>query len=195
MVLGVLLVSCGHGQIEFQTFPSKVDVSIVESNGQIKKLGETPLEIDTENIFYNDGVVKLLFTKQGYRDEVVYFTKPAIRSRVKISSNMQQASSANEIISNQKLEKISSKIAEAQQYSFSKNFRRAEDILLKLIDDYPEVSVPYDLIANVYYLSNDIDKAIYYYEKAKQISPGNIKRDYLLNKLKGNKPSQREEQI
>jgi tetratricopeptide (TPR) repeat protein len=184
LVLIFVLISCGHGQLEFQSFPEKVDVSVVEKDGQIKKLGQTPLDIDMENVFFSDGAVKLVFTKIGYRDETVYLTKPALKSRVKISTKMQEANSAKEIISNQKLEKLSNKIAEAQRYSFSKNYKRAESILLNVIEDFPDVSVPYDLLANIYYLSNNTNKALHFYEKAKGIAPGNPQRDYLINKLK-----------
>ncbi len=179
-----LLASCGHGKLEFQSSPGKVDVSVVESDGQIKKLGETPLKMDMDNILFGNGVVQLLFTKAGYRDEVVYLSKPALRSNIKISTNMKEASSAKEIISNQKLEKLSYKVAEAQKYSYSKNYKRAEGILLGLIDEYPEVSVPYDLLANIYYLSNNTSKALFFYEKAKGLSPSNSQREYLINKLK-----------
>lgn len=179
-----ILTGCSHGSIDFQSFPNKVSVSVVESDGQIKKLGQTPLKVNSDNIFFNNGAVKLMFTKEGYRDEVVYITKPALKSDIKISTNMQEANSAKEIISNQKLEKISNKVAEAQKYSFAKNYQRAENILLNIIDEYPDISVPYDLLANIYYLSNDMNKALYYYEKAKNIAPGNTKRDYIINKLK-----------
>jgi tetratricopeptide (TPR) repeat protein len=179
-----ILVSCGHSKVEFQSFPDRVDVSVVEGDGQIKKLGLTPLDIDMKKIFFNDGAVKLMFTKSGYRDEIVYLTKPAIRSDVRISTKMQEANSAKEIISTQRLEKLSNKIAEAQRYSYSKNYKKAETILLELIDDFPELSVPYDLLANIYYLSNNTNKALFFYEKAKMITPGNQQRDYLINKLK-----------
>jgi len=184
LLLVLVLSSCGHGKLEFESFPGKVQVSVVRNDGQIKSLGETPLDIDMNKIFFNDGAVKLLFTKSGYRDEVVYLTKPALRSNIKISTNMKEADSAKEIISNQKLEKLSNKIAEAQKYSYSKNYQRAEGILLNLIDEYPEVSVPYDLLANIYYLSNNTSKALYFYEKAKVLSPSNTQREYLINKLK-----------
>lgn len=180
----LVLTSCGHGKLEFQSFPEKVDVSVVESDGQIKNLGETPLNVDMDQILFGDGAVKLLFTKAGYRDETVYLSKPALRANIKISTNMKEASSAKEIISNQKLEKLSNKVAEAQKYTYSKNYKRAEGILLNLIDEYPEVSVPYDLLANIYYLSNNTSKALFFYEKAKGLSPSNTQREYLINKLK-----------
>ncbi len=56
--------------------------------------------------------------------------------------------------------------------------------MLGLIDEYPEVSVPYDLLANIYYLSNNTSKALFFYEKAKGLSPSNSQREYLINKLK-----------
>ncbi len=183
-LLFLLFVGCGHGKLEFQSFPEKADVSFVERDGQVKKLGQTPLDLKMEDDFFRDGAVKLIFSKVGYRDEVVYLTKPALQSNVKISTKMQEAGSAKEIISNQRLEELSNKIAEAQRFSFGKNYKRAETILIKVIDDFPDVSVPYDLLANIYYLSNQTNKALYFYEKAKGIAPGNPQRDYLINKLK-----------
>lgn len=178
-----LLISCGHSKIEFQSFPAQAEVSVIADDGQMKKLGQTPIDIETEKIFFNSGAAKLLIAKNGYRNEVIYLSKPALNASVKISTNMQEANTAAEIISNQKLEKLSSKIAQAQKYSFNKNYEKAEDVLLNLIREYPEVSVPYDLIANIYYLSNEAQKALFYYRKASEIAPGNSQRDYLINKL------------
>lgn len=187
-----LLVACGHGKLEFQSFPGMVDVSVISSDGQIRKLGETPLQVDMEDINFDSGIVKVLFTKTGYRDDVIFLTKPALRSTVKISTNMQEANSAKEVISNQKLERLSSKIAEAQKYSYGKNFQRAENILVQIIQDYPDVSVPYDLLANVYYLTNEYGKALHYYEKANVLTPGNTQRDMLINKLRREKSGNKE---
>jgi tetratricopeptide (TPR) repeat protein len=178
------LISCGHGKIDFQSYPDKAEISVIEKDGQIKNLGKTPVSINMDEIFFSNGAVKLMLSKSGYRDEIVYLTKPSIQTSVKISAKLKEASSAKEIISNEKLEKVSNRVAEAQRYSFSKNYRKAEEILLDMIDEYPDISVPYDLLANIYYLTNDTNKALYYYQKAKVIAPRNAKRDLIINKLK-----------
>lgn len=181
-----LIFSCVHGELEFQSFPHKVEISIIETDGSIKKLGETPIVVPTENVFENNSLVKLLFTKTGFRDETVYLSKPELKSRIKISTKMSEANSANEVLSSKKIEKISSKIAEAQKYSHAKNFKKAETILAALVEEYPDVSVPYDLLANVYYLTNDIERALYFYKRANEISPGNTQREFIINKLNKN---------
>ncbi len=184
----IILYGCGTGKLVFQSEPAAVNISVVESNGQIRKLGKTPIAANPRNIFFQDGVAKIIFSKEGYRDEVVYLPKPSVGSNLKISTQMHKTSSnANEIISNQTLEKFSSKLAEAQKFSFSKNYVRAKEILRSLINEYPNVSVPYDLLANVYYLSNDTGRALQYYEKANEINPGNSRRNYLLIKLRREK--------
>lgn len=182
----IFLISCGHGKIDIQSYPDKAEISIVEANGQINDLGQTPVSINMDEIFFSSGAVRLMFSKSGFKDEIVYLTKPSLQTSVKISAKLKESSSAKEIISNEKLEKISSKVAEAQRHSFSKNYSKAEQILLNMIDEYPDISVPYDLLANIYYITNATNKALYYYQKAKVISPRNAKRDFIINKLKRN---------
>lgn len=184
LFLCLVLVSCGHAKLHFESYPSKVDVGVVSSDGQIRTLGQTPLRVNIDSVPFNDGAIRLMFTKDGFQDEVVYLSKPALSSTVKVSTTMKAASSAKEIIFNEKLEILSYKTAEAQRYSYSKNYNKAESILLDLIDTYPGVSVPYDLLANIYYLSNKTSKALFYYEKAKSISPVSPQREYLINKIK-----------
>lgn len=182
----IFLISCGHGKIDIQSYPDKAEISIVEADGQINDLGQTPVSINMDEIFFSNGAVRLMFSKSGFKDEIVYLTKPSLQTSVKISAKLKESSSAKEIISNEKLEKISSKVAEAQRHSFSKNYSKAEQILLNMIDEYPDISVPYDLLANIYYITNATNKALYYYQKAKVISPRNAKRDFIINKLKRN---------
>ena len=190
-----VFIACGHGKLEFQTFPNQVDVSVVEPDGQIKKLGSTPVSINQNDINFSKGLVKLHFNKPGFREEVIYLTKPSIQSDIKISANLQEASSAKEIISNQKLEKLSTKIAEAQKFTHTKNYKRAETILLQVLEEYSDISVPYDLLANIYYLSGDTNKALYYYEKASLLAPGNSQRDFVIRKIKNDKSEKIEGQL
>ena len=168
LVFFIFLISCGHGTLEFQSYPNKAEVSISDSDGEIRRLGETPINLDTDRVFLNrENAVKVIFTKKGHKDEVVYLTKPAVKSEVKISARLQEINNAKEVLSNQKIEKISSLIAQAQQYSFAKNFNKAESVLLSMVEEYPGISVPYDLLANIYYLTNNKNKALHYYEIAK----------------------------
>lgn len=179
-----LLISCGHGRVNIQSYPKNAEVSIVESDGEIKKIGVTPLDIDSQKLYFSGGAIKFLFSKVGYKDEFVYLVQSTIRSDIKISTTLKEVNDVKGVLSNRKLERLSGKIAEAQKFTFSKNYKRAEAILSNVIEEFPNVSVTYDLIANIYYLTNDTSRALYYYEKAKVISPENIKRDYLINKLK-----------
>jgi tetratricopeptide (TPR) repeat protein len=195
LIFCFLLVACGHGKLEFQTFPNQVDVSVVEADGQIKKLGSTPVTVSQSDINFSKGLVKLHFNKPGFREEVIYLTKPSLQSDIKISANLQEASSAKEIISNQRLEKLSNKIAEAQKFTHSKNYKRAETVLLQLIEEYADISVPYDLLANIYYLSGNSNKALYYYEKASGLAPGNSQREFVIRKIKNEKLGPSEESL
>lgn len=179
-----IFISCAHNKVDIESYPSKTTISLIESNGQVKEIGQTPLIIDLDKLFQDEKLIKLNFSKDGHKDQVVYLNKPQIKSRISISANLEKNNSASEIISNEKMQELSSKVAEAQKYSFKKNYRKAEKILLDVIEDYPNISVPYDLIANIYYLSNESEKALYFYKKAKNLNPGNAQRDYIITKLK-----------
>lgn len=179
-----IFISCAHNNVDIESYPSKTTISLIESNGQVKEIGQTPLSIDLDKLFQDERLIKLNFSKDGHKDQVVYLNKPQIKSRISISANLEKNNSASEIISNEKMQELSSKVAEAQKYSFSKDYKRAEQILLNVIEEFPSVSVPYDLVANIYYLSNRSKKALYFYQKAKQLNPGNAQRDYIISKLK-----------
>lgn len=184
LALIYFLTSCGHTQLEFQSYPQDVNVSVVDSKGQIKKLGVTPLEYNAADLFKNESMVKIVFSKLGHKDEVIYLNKPQVPSKVVVAASMNDLDNATELLSSEKLERVSSRIAEAQKHSYNKNFSKAKQILTELIDDYPEISVPYDLMGNIHFLTNEYNTALYFYQKAKELSPRNNRRDQLINKLK-----------
>lgn len=183
IVFLLIFIGCAHNKVDIESYPSKTTISLVESSGQVKEIGQTPLRIDLDKLFKGEKLVQLNFSKIGHKDRVVFLSKPQINSNISISANLEKNNSASEIISNEKLQELSSKIADAQKYSFKKDYKKAEKILLDIIESYPSVSVPYDLIGNIYYLSNESEKALYFYRQAKLLNPGNAQRDYIISKL------------
>lgn len=187
-LLFIFLFGCAQGRLKVDTVPSQVSVKYQDESGQLKSLGLTPIDLKLNDRHFNSGVAKLIFNKEGYKDEIVFLGRPTTQSELEISLTLSEAAKESQdiekILSSEKLERISSRIAEAQNFTHARNYLRAESILLDLINDFPTVSVPYDLLANIYFLTNKKSKALRFYKKADAISPDNVKRDLLIQKLR-----------
>ena len=176
------LSGCAGESIKVSTFPDKVTVSIEESNGQIIDLGESPIELETEDVFQSGNIANIILSKEGYQSERLYLSKSDIPTEVSISQKLKRENSNNQSILNSKtINDVAAKIAEAQRNSFKKNFVKAELLLKQVLEDFPELGVGHDLLANIYYLTNAKSKALFHYKRAKQLSDNSVKRDQMIN--------------
>lgn len=183
-ILPLVLASCGTQDMTITTSPDGVDVKVIGQDGGVRNVGKTPLNLNTNKFFQGEDMIKVYLSKPSHQTKILYLNKPSLYSNMKVSAQLDEKNQARDILSQEKIEYISKQIAEAQRHSFSKNFSRAKNILEELIEQYPGISVSYDLIANIYYLNNDLSKALFFYEKANEIAPGNNKRSLLIQKLK-----------
>ncbi len=176
------LSGCAGESIKVSTFPDKVTVSIEESNGQIIDLGESPTELETKDVFQSGNIANIILSKEGYESERLYLIKSDIPTEVSISQKLKREDSNNQSVLNSKtINDVASKIAEAQRNSFKKNFVKAELLLKQVLEDFPELGVGHDLLANIYYLTNAKSKALFHYKRAKQLSDNSVKRDQMIN--------------
>jgi len=177
-----ILSGCAGESIKVSTFPDKVTVSIEESNGQIIDLGESPIELETKDVFQSGNIANIILSKEGYQSERLYLSKSDIPTEISISQKLKRENSNNQSILNSKtINDVASKIAEAQRNSFKKNFVKAELLLKQVLEDFPELGVAHDLLANIYYLTNAKSKALFHYKRAKQLSDNSVKRDQMIN--------------
>jgi len=178
------LVSCGHNKTKFESYPTKAQVSLLEKDGNIIDLGSTPLSISNDDLFKGE-LAQVIFTRQGYKDEKLTLSRPENNTRMNISAKLDRETSADGELFNQRLEKITSQIALIQNHIKNRNFDMAQNIIQKIISDYPDLSVPYDLMGNIYYLQNNRLKALQSYKKADARNPSNTKRKRIMRKISG----------
>lgn len=106
------------------------------------------------------------------------------RLEVSVSQKLKREDVSDQAALNSRiLHSVASKIAEAQRNSFNKNYIKAELLLKQILEDYPELGVGHDLLANIYYLTNSKSKALFHYRKAKQFSDDSLKRDQMIKIL------------
>lgn len=183
LLFSFTLIACGHGKLQVKSIPTQGEVSFVSSSGKIDVVGNTPVSVDLQERYFSNDIAKLRISKKGFKDQIIYITKPQTRTDISVSSKLDRLSNVEELLSTKKLEELSVKIAQAQRFSYNKNYVEAEKVLLDLVSDYPDLSVPHDLLGNIYYLTTKSRKALYHYEQANDISPGNIKRGRLIRNL------------
>lgn len=185
LVFLISLTSCATESLHIKSFPDKATVSIQEKSGQIVDLGETPLDLNPVDVFHSGNLANITLSKAGYKDENLYLSKNDIPTEMSISYKLkrEEAQSNQSVVNSQIIQGIASKIAEAQRNSFNKNYVKAEVLLKQILEDYPELGVGHDLLANIYFLTNSKSKALFHYKKAKEFSDTSVQRNQMINKL------------
>jgi tetratricopeptide (TPR) repeat protein len=181
-----LITSCSSsGKLSVKSNPSEAIVKLYEQSGDIKEMGKTPISIDLDEVFSNSKNIKLIVEKQDFEAEKIILTKPSIQTNYDVSvSLIRDTASASEQENQKKYQIVATRIAEAYEKIQQKNLRAAEGILIRFLDEFPNVSVGYDLLGNVYFIMGDKNAALSQYTKADELNPNNFERKRIIEKLK-----------
>ncbi|HLE10537.1 MAG: hypothetical protein A2504_14265 [Bdellovibrionales bacterium RIFOXYD12_FULL_39_22] len=192
LLLVVTLTSCSSGLLNISTVPEKVSVKIREEDGQIRDLGLTPVRMDSSDFFKGNNFVQVILSKEGYDNEKIVLIRPSLEGSITLSVEMLKGGgSVKEALSSVELERLATLIASSQQFFYAKKYSEAENSLKKLIIEFPDVSLSYDLLGNIYYLQNQHEKALGMYRRADEISPRNIERNRMIDKLQQEFPEKK----
>lgn len=184
-ILFTFVACSSSGKLSVKSNPSDATVKVYEQNGDIKEIGRTPLSINFDEVFSRSKNIKLIIEKQNFASEKIILTKPAIQTNYDISlSLIRDESSSSQQETQKKYQIIATRIAEAYEKIQQKNLRAAESILARFLEEFPNISVGYDLLGNVYYIMGDKDAALSQYLKADEINPNNFERKRIIDRLK-----------
>ena len=184
-VVSFLIFGCSSaGSLSVKSNPSQAVVKLSGDDGEIRELGKTPLALNFSEVFVNSKNVKLIIEKRNFETEKIIISKPPIKTNYNISVSLIRDSTTDSQIENQKrLEKVATKVAEALMKIQKKKLREAESLLMRLVDEFPNISVVYDLLGNVYYMMGDRVAAKAQYLKADSINPNNFERKQVIQRL------------
>ena len=184
-VVSFLIFGCSSaGSLSVKSNPSQAVVKLSGDDGEIRELGKTPLALNFSEVFVNSKNVKLIIEKRNFETEKIIISKPPIKTNYNISvSLIRDSTTDSQIETQKKLEKLATKIAEALMKIQKKKFRDAESLLMRLVDEFPNISVVYDLLGNVYYMMGDRVAAKAQYLKADSINPNNFERKQVIQRL------------
>lgn len=186
-MLMLLLSSCGTiSKVKITSSPDKAEVKVTNNDGETKSLGITPLEITGKDIYSSSSRMSLIqISKDGFESQNVFIAQESSLESYNINIKLRTKS---EDVKNQDIksrqEKLAKNIALSNNLINKKRYEEAERVLSSVADDFPYVSVTYDLLGNIAYLRRDFRSAINYYEKSFQINPENSESKTMIDKLK-----------
>ena len=178
LAMALILGSCASGpSLKIKSVPEGATVSAVESDGSTRSLGKTPMET-------SEGMQSLVIEKEGYESSRIFVGR--IQSQhyeysVKLTAKAEDPK-VTDIKSRH--ERLAKSIAKANNLINNKKYVEADLLLVNLTNDYPYVSVGYDLLGNISYLQKDFRRAIGYYQKSLELNPENIETKQVLDRLR-----------
>lgn len=187
LVLLMILISCSTvSRVKITSSPDKAEVKVTTNDGETKSLGVTPLELNGRDVYANASRMSVLqVSKEGYESQNVFIAQEAGLESYNINIKLKTKS---EDLKNQDLkarqEKLAKNIAVSNNFINKKKYDEAERVLMNLTQDYPYVSVSYDLLGNIAYMRRDFRAALNYYEKSYQVNPENAETKTMIDKLK-----------
>ena len=187
LMLFFLLNSCGTiSKVKITSSPDKAEVKVTNNDGETKSLGITPLELTGKDIYSSSSRMSLIhISKDGFESQNVFIAQESSLESYNINIKLRTKSEdgKNQDIRSRQ-EKLAKNIAMSNNLINKKRYDEAERVLTSVTDEFPYVSVSYDLLGNIAYLQRDFRAAINYYEKSFQLNPENSETKSMIDKLK-----------
>jgi hypothetical protein len=191
-LLGPLFPGCAARTVVIQSLPDQAEVSFTSGGGNRVSLGKTPVTVasaEFPQVFSSGGTFEI--QKDGFTPELIVLPQTAIESTVSLSVHLRETK-AGDSCAHAAAVTLARGVAMAQQQIVGHRFLEAETTLNSLTVAYPNLSVIYDLLGNMYYLQRDVPRAIAAYRRSVELDPSNAYTQTLLNKLQtlstSNKP-------
>ncbi|OFZ82445.1 MAG: hypothetical protein A2583_03870 [Bdellovibrionales bacterium RIFOXYD1_FULL_53_11] len=166
-----------------ESSPDNAEILMRRENDVPLKIGKTPMTLTREvapGIFSDS--VELYVAKDGYQVERILIPQSrfGVRSRwsVSLQPSMGDGKNLQSLYTG-----LAQGIAEAQKEIYLKNYRQAETKISTLLARYPNVSVLYDLLGNIYYMQKDLDKALDAYRRSVALTPDNHETSGMIDKI------------
>jgi len=183
-----LLVSCSTGNVSFTSNPPGADVFLLNDLGEKKILGQTPLQLNSVEIFSRGNTsAQVEIAKADYHSSSVVVTEGKFSTTTFVNANLKKdvdSQKNQKSFSQEDEETIAQSVAKANSLIAQKNYSEAGEFLKDFINKHPNISVSYDYLGNINYLQKNFAKALSYYNKAMEINPKNPERTKIIEKLK-----------
>lgn len=180
VILAMMLIlgACSSTpSITIKSMPEGATISAIESDGSLRLLGKSPLKT-------SESMQSIIIEKEGYESSrifVGYLQSQHYEYSAKLVAKTEDPK-VTDIKSRH--ERLAKNIAKANNLINNKRYSEADALLVNLTNDYPYVSVGYDLLGNISYLQKDFRRAIGYYQKSLELNPENVETKQVLDRLR-----------
>lgn len=177
-VLILFFQSCStSSSIKLKSIPDGANVSAIETDGSSRSIGKTPVAT-------SESMQSILIEKEGFESSRIFVGRLESQNyeySVKLTPKAEDPK-ITDIKS--RYERLAKNIAKANNLINNKRYSEADSILVNLTNDYPYVSVGFDLLGNISYLQKDFKRAIGYYQKSLELNPENVETKQVLDRLR-----------
>lgn len=186
LFIAIVLQGCSSAMLSVRSVPEGAQVLIVSEGRQPVNIGKTPLTSDQQKLLAQGGKsVQLQIQKEGYYSESFLIPKNIFSSNIQISSVLREHKTPNSCTQQTfVIGDIVKKVARAQQLTQTQKYDQALQLLNNLVIENDGLSVVYDLLGNVYYLSGQLQQALDAYEKSLQIDNNSAETQRMVTKLR-----------
>lgn len=163
--------------IKLKSVPDGANVSVIESDGSSRAIGKTPLET-------SESMQSILIEKEGFESSRIFVGRLESQNYEYSVKLTPKAEDPKVTDIKTRYERLAKNIAKANNLINNKKYAEADSILVNLTNDYPYVSVGFDLLGNISYLQKDFKRAIGYYQKSLELNPENVETKQVLDRLR-----------
>jgi tetratricopeptide (TPR) repeat protein len=173
-----ILGACSsRSSIKLKSTPEEAVVSAVETDGSFRIIGKTPLET-------SESMQSILIEKEGFESARIFIGRLNSQNYEYSIKLTPKADDPKLTDIKSRYERLAKSIAKANNLINKKRYVEAESLLINLTNDYPNVSVGYDLLGNISYMQKDFRKAINHYQRSLELNPENSETKQVLDRLR-----------
>ena len=181
----LIITACSTNQkVSLQSYPPSASVSLETSTGEKKALGETPLNLNGQELFDGKNMAFLEVSKEGFEKQKIFLTRNSSTENFDVSVKLTPtATDLKAEKGKDRQEQLAKSLARISGLISKKKYDEAERLLFDLARDFPHISVTYDLLGNIYYLRGSYRKALEHYKRALSLNPENSETRNMIDKL------------
>ncbi|MCB0386745.1 MAG: hypothetical protein KDD43_15230, partial [Bdellovibrionales bacterium] len=150
-------------------------------------MGQTPLNLEGESVSNRKGkFVTFTLKKEGYQTETVILPTSRFGADLNLTSKLEEYKLSLQCRDqNNAIQKVSRGTASVQYLMKAGRLTEALSQVDILLNEFPGVSVLYDLKGNVLYLTKDLSGALAAYDKSVELDPTNADTQRIRTKIRG----------
>jgi tetratricopeptide (TPR) repeat protein len=162
------------------TDPLGTSVYTVKGQGKVL-LGQTPFSFNWNDFIQDkEGVIQIVLEKKGYEEAFLFLNEQFKKADIEVKLNPIKSQDVD-------LDNALDVFIAIQNEVRAKNYEVALTKSKTLIENFPNSKVVNELVGSIYYLMNQKQNALSYYERAILAEPQNIYLQKIVESLKRTK--------